>query len=373
MSDPDNGGLDIPIKALRPVVTKYVNSSSSSTTTPGLSRADIWALAAMAGTEISQPANSDPFLEFPLYYHGRIDCDAEEEAICVNKANEAILCSETTDSYHRLPPPDMATHELLEFFANAFSFSTRETVVAMGAHTLGVAQREHSGFDGPVGWVDGRNTLDNEYYQQLVGGGSPQSSLDVLTNDALFWGTEMQNNQDLGTTNRFVWVRRSVEGGDNIPLIMLTSDIALVRDLDGHIDPDNKAIVCSFRNFEGCRNVCPHAEQTLRLMAEFKHDNSQWIREFRAVLSKMFTTGYSTRSDCDALQKNCLQLVDENVTWPPSPSPTNQPTLTPTAGAAAIITQEPSEKNPEISTSRIISIDNLLPWTIFLLTIAVSI
>jgi catalase (peroxidase I) len=78
LSNSDNAGLDIPINTIRPIVDKY--------TTPfyGLSRADIWALAALVSAEISQ--NS---IAFPMEYVGRVDCENAQD-VCL-KENGSIF------------------------------------------------------------------------------------------------------------------------------------------------------------------------------------------------------------------------------------------------------------------------------------------
>jgi len=65
MSNPDNAGLEIPIGALRPIVTQYA------TPTTGLSRADIWALASLTGAKISETrtiGRVSQLLSFLIYF-----------------------------------------------------------------------------------------------------------------------------------------------------------------------------------------------------------------------------------------------------------------------------------------------------------------
>ena len=52
----------------------------------------------------------------------------------------------------------------MSFFANEFGFDNNETVALLGAHTLGRASSENSGFSGT--WIVGQaNFFNNEYYK----------------------------------------------------------------------------------------------------------------------------------------------------------------------------------------------------------------
>jgi hypothetical protein len=61
---------------------------------------------------------------------------------------------------------------VMEYFANNFDFTPRETVAIMGGHTLGRAVPDNSGFDGRRGWVPDRNELDNAFYRVLLDDGN---------------------------------------------------------------------------------------------------------------------------------------------------------------------------------------------------------
>ena len=49
--------------------------------------------------------------------------------------------------------------------------------------------------------------------------------------------------------------------------------------------------------------VCPHVEGALQIAAEFKHDNLKWLTEFRAVLDRMLSNGYTRNSCSDSICK----------------------------------------------------------------------
>ena len=52
----------------------------------------------------------------------------------------------------------------MSFFATEFGFDDNETVALLGAHTLGRASSDNSGFSGT--WINGEATFfNNEYYK----------------------------------------------------------------------------------------------------------------------------------------------------------------------------------------------------------------
>ena len=129
----------------------------------GMTRADIWVLAALEGARGSLADEDMENHYFDMEWIGRPTC-------------EDLCDGEDCDSYgqdsgpHRdLPSPNLDTHELLDYFSDAFGFDERDTVAIMGAHTLGALARENSGFSGINGWVGRVRDLDNLYYYDLVG------------------------------------------------------------------------------------------------------------------------------------------------------------------------------------------------------------
>lgn len=351
ISQGDNNGLEIPIMTIQPLVEKY---------SEWLSRADIWALAALAGVEMYQRFQG-PKISFPMYYYGRVDCDEDTSRRCRTELDSDIKCSATTGEFQTMPSPDLTTHELLHYFREIFAFTARETVVAMGAHTFGVSDRFNSGFSGPRGWVDTRNIIDNEYYVQLVGG-TLRSRMISRVDDAPHWGHQFSRNDDLeDIASRFMWIRRSQatteETGSDISLVMLTSDIAIVRNLENEIDSETKRVSCDFvcREEAECRlsnpRRCPYSVNTLNMAAELKANNTQFVLEFSGVLNKMFTTGYDTSSDCiPGSNEKCLYLVD-STNIPPTTAPTTAPstarTTVPSVAPTGIPSMPPSP-NPSI-------------------------
>ena len=169
MTDLHNAGLHTPIDALAPIVDKYKAL---------MSRADVWALATMVGSEVSQPEDADFSVDFAFTEFGRIDCE-NQQTVCRNEAGISHGCSVKRGPHRILPGANVNTHEIFSFFKTNYGFNTRETVAIMGAHTIGVLARENSGIDGSNGWVLNNRELDNVYYEELVGGSDPDSSVNT--------------------------------------------------------------------------------------------------------------------------------------------------------------------------------------------------
>ena len=123
----DNAGIERIIDALNGTVSRHAID--------GISRADIWALAATVGTDFGQRSNSR--VDMNLKWWGRVDC--EKTGLPCRAANGAVVpCSAKKGTHRSLPAINLHTHELYNFFLNNFGFNQRDTVTIMGAHTFGV-------------------------------------------------------------------------------------------------------------------------------------------------------------------------------------------------------------------------------------------
>lgn len=250
----DNFGLEVPIEALRDVVTQY--------STDSFTRADIWALAAMIGANDAQ--TNDGRVDYTMTVFGRSTCDSDSGYGGPNRT---------------LPSTNSNSRELAEFFADNFGFGSRETAAILGAHSIGEMSQESSGFEGQ--WVNGNRRLQNDYYRGLVGdnGNSPEEQF----NDAPNWNVvEVDNSANSTIPNRFQWRRGGGGGGGGPPpggnrllqqnrrQVMTNADIALVRNFEGFIDTDTGEVTCRFRR----RNACPHATQFQDAMIEFRNSSN---------------------------------------------------------------------------------------------------
>lgn len=304
MSNGDNAGLDVTIAALEPVVDMFEHH--------GVTRADIWVLAALEASVWSQQTSTENTVEvsttypFTMNWIGRPNCEdiASDPAVdCVDGD-----CSAERGPHRDLPGPDLNTHELLDYFQTNFNFDTRDTVAIMGAHTLGELARENSGFDGPVGWTANNQFLTNNYYGELVGGTSATDEFETLMN-AGSWSMTLVDNEGEGydTTNRWQWERGTNE---EKMFVMLNSDIAIVRDLsdDGsgnsYIDADGMVSGCVFKckkqNGNGCTLPrCPYAAETWDIAVEYRFDADSFMTDFEDAFTRMLEWGeYDTSAGC---------------------------------------------------------------------------
>lgn len=220
----DNAGLDIPIDALAAIVQRYENDIL------GISRADIWVMAALLGADVAQE-RSDTKVDFSLQYIGRKNCeDLYDE--CFDQDGNIRACSATLGPHVHLPEPHITTSEIFHFFRDEFGFNMRQTVALMGAHTIGTLTREHSGFDGPNGWVRDHFLLDNDYYHELVGG-SEGDGMDQLVDLAPPWLRFLIDNSDLpGIPDRPAWraFPPALDGsGETVEILMLNADVSQLR------------------------------------------------------------------------------------------------------------------------------------------------
>lgn len=147
LNNHENFGLEKPIDALETVVAQHGSV---------LSRADIWALAATVGTDVTQ--DPDDRIDFPFVWWGRVDCEAKATP-CLGPNEEEVPCTAKHGPHHEHPTIHLNTAELYHFFSTEFGFDTREAIVAMGAHTIGTLSVEVSAALIPVGGYIARAML----------------------------------------------------------------------------------------------------------------------------------------------------------------------------------------------------------------------
>ena len=181
----DNNGLEEPIDALAQVIVDHTNEG-------GLTRADIWAMAAMVSAQDAQPNNNDQ-QAYNFEWYGRSTCTAADGKGGPDRA---------------LPSADLETHQLLAFFNGEFGLNERETVAIMGAHSIGTLTQTNSGFDGPRGWTSNTDVLDHRYYSELIGGDRNvfTDDLDTLL-DAPNWNQVLIINPEADIPDRYQWNR----------------------------------------------------------------------------------------------------------------------------------------------------------------------
>ena len=264
MSRPPNGGLIRYITILDGLFTRRYAKK--------MSRADFYALAAVAGLEKATSCSQDKFLGRYQLKFGRKDCSTVPHE----------------DSQNNFPNVVGNIDDTLSYFAKEFGFNTRETVALLGAHTLGRVRMETSGFEGR--WV--RNTLangvnpasvlDNEYYKELL---RPWVQVNITSP---FNGRTRAQWQNPNTPANTVSTRLN---SDQLPML-LNVDFCFalnftVIDAVGHIG----CRICPRSNIlPGCCSLSP----TLPLVVQYANNNKLWLSDFTNVFMKMISRNTNT-------------------------------------------------------------------------------
>ena len=134
MSDPNNNGLAEPIAMLKPVVEKYCTKET------GLTRADVWAIAAMVGADVAKHGRASP-IRFTQNWYGRVNCE-DANSVCYNAAGHQVECSATAGPYRMMPSTSLNSSGVFSYFNKYFGFNEQQTVCIMGAHTVGHSLKE---------------------------------------------------------------------------------------------------------------------------------------------------------------------------------------------------------------------------------------
>lgn len=151
-----NNGLDIAHKLL----------SEIKEAVPEVTYADLYQLASVVAIEFA----GGPKIPFKF---GRVD------------ATSADMC--TPDG--RLPDATKRMPHLRDIFGR-MGFNDAEIVALSGAHTLGKAHKERSGFEGA--WTEDHLKFDNTYYKLLVKGELPKGLLMLDSDTALLDEPELK-------------------------------------------------------------------------------------------------------------------------------------------------------------------------------------
>lgn len=268
----DNRGLELPIQFLSNLLEEYA--------VHGVTRADIWALAALTGADQTK---AQPPVIFTFEWYGRPTCEMlNEPKDCVEST-----CSATRGPHRELPGPDLDTHGVLRYFEDTFGLDAQETVALMGAHSIGNVKRLESGFVG-TGWDATPNLLDNGYFFELVGRHEMGANVSLAYTNSLNWRHIFINNTNvLEFPDRHQWSFGRVADGDENNLVMLNADIALVRDFSGKMGPDGK-VDCAFKIGTSLSpSLCPIAVETFDHVLNYKTNGRVWLEDFRDVFEYM--------------------------------------------------------------------------------------
>jgi len=141
-----NSGLDIAVRLLEPIKEQF----------PTISYADFYQLAGVVAVEIT----GGPDVPF---HPGRPD-----------KKEPPVE--------GRLPDATKGNDHLRDVFIKQMGLSDKDIVTLSGAHTLGRAHKERSGFEGP--WTPNPLIFDNSYFTELLTG-EKEGLLQLPTDKAL--------------------------------------------------------------------------------------------------------------------------------------------------------------------------------------------
>uniref|UniRef100_A0A7C9D6K9 L-ascorbate peroxidase n=1 Tax=Opuntia streptacantha TaxID=393608 RepID=A0A7C9D6K9_OPUST len=132
LNNPPNKGIDTAVKFLEPVKKKH----------PMLTYADLYQLAGIVAVKVT----GGPIIEF---VPGRADAS--------NQSDKGSIPNPRGDAAH-----------LRSIFVDQMGLTDKDIVVLSGAHALGRAHQDRSGFDGP--FTRDPLTFDNSYYTELLKG-----------------------------------------------------------------------------------------------------------------------------------------------------------------------------------------------------------
>jgi len=256
MAVPDNAGLELSVD--------YLEDKADAWLEAGLSKADLYGLASMVAANMAL-GNNGWDSDLSNFEIGRTDC-------------ENLDLEEEFPNAHQEP---------FSFMADQFGFSDRDTVVIMGAHTLGRAQVGNSGFQNF--WVNNPLTLGNEFFERIED--NPWDQIQV--------------------GDQFQW--------DQNGRLALNSDMFLVRDLAPNAD--GRETDCP-NNFNGCNDA-----DTLEIVEQFVDDEQQFQEEFKEVYTRMLrSAGGGFEQDlqliCDVFDCNAETQTEDEIAATPEPEVT---------------------------------------------------
>lgn len=234
LANPDNNGLAHPISVLDPVVQQFANP------TLGVTRADIWALAAMVGADVAPHGSLSQPVNFTMNWFGRVNCE-DANTVCRNNVGQVVACTSTAGPGRIMASPNFDSQGVFGYFATNFGFDERQTVAIMGAHSVGhmvqsvrktvllvmsmssfpltrfITPFQESGINGPNGWTFDHVTLQNEYYNALMGAASASTPLSQMSGLSPRWTRTFTNNSGTNMPDRNTW-GLTIQG---VPLVMV--------------------------------------------------------------------------------------------------------------------------------------------------------
>jgi hypothetical protein len=213
----------------------------------------------------------------------------------------------------RMPDAELGVGEITRALTDRFSLSTAETVALMGAHTLGLAAMDRSGYNNS--WKDRPDLLTITYFKLLA------------VSD---WRRDTTSFREPGTNRPLQqWIHDSTSPR-NLNALMLNTDMQLLYDIDPSVPSKNAAASCSrFATSVAPGNVvlaarpapnCPFLSASLSIapssparsfstyVLQFAEGDtpsqdepgaSRWLSNFTRAWKKMTEIGYGGGGDGD--------------------------------------------------------------------------
>lgn len=273
LANPDNAGLEEIVVNLENL---YWNNGYSEV----VGHADFWALAATVavergvvnanigkcGCENGCPMPTPNF----DYLWGRQDCDS----------------SPLTGKMNTFPSPAMSSEEMFEYFNQTFGFNSQEVVALLGAHSLGGADSEDSGYNGV--WTPGiaAFSFDNSFYKLMIDTAVQWTIRDVSVLPAFE-----------GTGQRWQWEGvddKTMKENGRVPYMFFNTDFDVFFNVT--VDETGKPTCildtgCPQINACGLDGTCAKSE-TYEIAELYAKDAKAFMRDFQLVFDKMLRTGY---------------------------------------------------------------------------------
>eukprot|EP01084_Bolivina_argentea_P252146 423167_1 len=270
-----------------------------------MSRSDFWATTATLSIEYAAELQTNQtineFLPFnPIaklpnipYYFGRIDCHKSKQY------SDDFHIDESTFYFHALPDAFLGFNDSYNWFSDRFHFSEREVVALFGAHTLGRASVEFSGYWNE--WTIDEQILNNDYYKGLY--------IDKEFN-------EFKQIQVLG--NKYQWVLgneffKQFDNGLYEGTLNLNSDMSLIIEIAPWINTDNGQVNCTAPSMPNNPRLNPcnaQRSEIIDIVEQYALNNSVWINEFAQVWIKMITMGYDHENEL-----RLVRSINTNFNW----------------------------------------------------------
>ena len=301
MTDGDNAGLQRVLDMLEPVDKQF----------PECSTADLYALAGAVATDVgfarAGNRNKPMVNSFRWGRHSVTSCPIEHE---------------------RLPRHQPGLSHMRDVFTTGYGFNDQEMVALMGAHSVGRAHQDASGFD--FAWDQTPTSMDNEYYKDILD--LPAEWARASVKERLSKKLGRPRNSDAATTQR-MWMdakrTNPITEGKNM---MLNSDMALVwnfgtNDIDTPMDvasscqinwpaehreeleftnPPYHVIAPNERSrFAGQCKMISSREGTLVAVENYARDQRLFHRDFEKVYNKLMALGYSNANTEPKLKGLC--------------------------------------------------------------------